>query len=553
MSADAPLGAGPRDGACPMSIASTEPDHPAAGSPAGRHFADAVAAMREPFVVLDAHERLLAWNDAYDALHREDGRSVLRAGMRYAEIQAWRTRTGFFQTVSERLPPPDRTARDARSRGDLTCRLRDGRWMFVERYALPDGRNIGIWTDVTALKEAERKVQETAASLERSQTQLARAQRIAQIGSDERDLATAQVTWSDETYRIFGVSRQTFDMEREHVLALIHPDDRAGMAAAFARGRDELGPLRQEFRIVRPDGAERIIVRDSEVVFDADGTPLRRVGTIQDVTEARVRERLERDLKHALETAKLDLEARVAERTNELRAAQDELVRKERLSVIGQLTAMVAHELRNPLSAIKNTVFALKEGAAPTLARPLARIERSLERCHQIIGELLDFSRMRALNCQERCLDEWLGDLLDEQHLPPGVTVVRAFGAGAARAAFDPDRFRRVIINLVENAAQALAAAEDCAAPTITLRTRLAGAAAEIEIEDNGPGIPPENAGRIFDAFFTTKSFGTGLGLPMVKQIVEQHGGTIALKSAPVRGALFSLRIPLQQRSAEAA
>jgi PAS domain S-box-containing protein len=538
----------------PMTHAMNSADPPAPGLPGGRHFVDAVAEMREPFVVLDAAERLLAWNRAYDELHREaDGAPVLRAGMSYAEMQDWRARTGFFRSVSEQPPPAAADAAHVRSRGDLTAQLRDGRWMIVERYALPDGRNIGVWTDITALMETEQQLRATAASLGRSQAQLALAQRIAQIGSDERDLASEAVTWSDETYRIFGVARDEFALTRASVLALVHPDDRAAMASAFASGRDALGPQRQEFRVVRPDGAERIIVRESEVARDGDGTPLRRIGTIQDVTEARVRERLERDLTRALETAKLELEARVDERTRQLQAAQDELLRKERLSAIGQLTAMVAHELRNPLSAIKNTLHALKEGAGPTLARPVARMERSLERCHQIIGELLDFTRVRALQCHERCLDEWLGDLLDEQHLPAEIALVRALQAGAARAAFDPDRLRRVIINLVENAAQALAEAKDRPDPTITLGTRLAGERVEIVIEDNGPGIPPENAARIFDPFFTTKSTGTGLGLPMVKQIVEQHGGDIALASTPGQGTRFSIRIPLHQRPAAAA
>jgi len=352
------------------------------GTPGAAHFADAVAAMREPFVVLDRDERLLAWNRAYDALHREaDGTPVLRVGMSYAEMQEWRARTGFFRSVSACQPLPESAGSAERPRGDITCQIRDGRWMFVERYALPDGRNIGLWTDITALKETERQLRHTAASLGRSEAQLARAQRIAQIGSDERDLASARTTWSDETYRIFGVAREQFEVTRENVLALVHPDDRAAVARMFDRGREALGPLRQEFRIIRPDGAERIIVRESEMVFDADGTPLRRIGSLQDVTDARARERLERELKRALEAAKCDLEARVAERTRQLEAAQDELLRKERLSAIGQLTAMVAHELRNPLSAIKNTIFALKSGAAPALTRPIERIERSLARC----------------------------------------------------------------------------------------------------------------------------------------------------------------------------
>jgi PAS domain S-box-containing protein len=524
------------------------------GLPDGRHFADAVAEMREPFVVLDRDERLLAWNHAYEALHRDpDGSTVLFVGMTYAEMQAWRNRVGFFRSVTERSAPAaaDRTNRV--SRGDITCQLRDGRWMFVERYALPDGRNIGIWTDVTALKETEQQLRATADRLGRSEAQLARAQHIARIGSDDRDLATDEVTWSDETYRIFGVTRDSFILDREHVVALLHPDDRAEMESAFDHARDEPGPLHHEFRIVRSDGAERIIVRESEVVFDASGRPVRRIGTYQDVTELRVRERLERDLTNALEASKLELEARVEERTRQLQAAQDELLRKERLSAIGQLTASVAHELRNPLAAIKNTIFALKESPDPTLTRPLARMERSLDRCQQIIAELLDYSRARALQCQERCLDQWLRDLLDEQQLPAGIAVVRLLEAGAVRVTFDPDRLRRVIINLVENAAQALAEAKDCRGPTITLRTRPAADGIEIDVADNGPGIAPENVARIFDPFFSTKSFGTGLGLPMVKQIVEQHGGAIALASTQGQGTCFSIRIPLTQRSAEAA
>jgi signal transduction histidine kinase len=246
------------------------------------------------------------------------------------------------------------------------------------------------------------------------------------------------------------------------------------------------------------------------------------------------------------------LEQRVDERTRELKAAQDELLKKARLSTIGQLTATVAHELRNPLSAIKNTVFALKEmpgAAGASLARPLARMERSVMRCNEIISELLDYTRLRELNCEARAVDDWLGELLDEQVVPSTVTLARELQTDPALARFDPDRFRRVIINLIENSAQAFT---DQAGAHIVLSTRVIDGAIAIAIEDNGPGIPPDTLARVFEPLFSTKSFGTGLGLPVVKQIVEQHGGTIELTSTVGIGTRALVRIPLHRNEAAA-
>lgn len=536
----------------------------------GPQLQDVVAEMRQPFVVLDADERLSAWNRAYAELHHEHGTCILRPGMDFKELTAWRLSTGFFCATSAR--PARGTARqvDYQAKGEVTYQLRDGRWMFVDRHSLPDGRHIGIWIEITALKIAEDQLRATADRLSRSEEQLSRAQRIAQIGSDDRDFASGTVTWSDETFRIFGVTRDSFKVTRDHALALIHPDDRAAISNVFgSAAAAEHAPSCHEFRIIRPDGVERTIVRESEIVFDEAGNPARRIGTFQDVTEMRAREKLERVLQRALRAAKDeaeaaaraleaangDLERRVAERTRQLTAAQDELLKNERLSAIGQLTAFVAHELRNPLSAIKNTLFAMKDmvASAPPLVRSVARMERSVERCSQIIAELLDYSRMRNLESEERCFDEWLTGVVEEQAIPEGIAVARDLQAGAARVVFDPNRLRRVIINLVENAAQALAAAEEaCPAPEITVRTRLSAEELEIVVEDNGPGIPPENAERVFEPLFSTKSFGTGLGLPMVKQIIEQHGGTIELTSAPGKGARFLISIPLHREAAAA-
>jgi PAS domain S-box-containing protein len=245
----------------------------------------------------------------------------------------------------------------------------------------------------------------------------------------------------------------------------------------------------------------------------------------------------------------LELTRRVDERTAELRSAQEELLRSERLSVLGRLTATVAHELRNPLSAIRNSIYALKEvvaGKGLTLDRPLARIERSIGRCDRIVTDLLDYARSRHLQRAPHVLEDWLAEVLDEQKLPENVTLSRGFGAPGVVAAFDPDRLRRVIVNLVENAAQSLGDAErEGRRLEIAVETRQSDRQIEIAVIDTGQGIPPDVLPKIFEPLFSTKSFGTGLGLPTVKQIVEQHGGEIEVSSELGAGTRVLVRLPL--------
>ncbi|GEM_PF-2132746 len=229
--------------------------------------------------------------------------------------------------------------------------------------------------------------------------------------------------------------------------------------------------------------------------------------------------------------------------------AEAELLKKDRLSVLGQLTATVAHELRNPLSAIRNTLFSVKEmatGAGVKLDRPIARMERSIDRCNRIIGDLLEYARTRELRCAAVGFDHWLGEVLSEQSLPATVSLVTDFGAPDAMVMIDGERVRRVVINLIDNAAQALGEMPpDGGERRITVRTAIADGAVELAVEDTGTGITPENLARIFEPLFSTKSFGTGLGLATVKQIVGQHGGYIDVNSEVGRGTRFTVSLPL--------
>jgi signal transduction histidine kinase len=242
------------------------------------------------------------------------------------------------------------------------------------------------------------------------------------------------------------------------------------------------------------------------------------------------------------------LERRVEERTAALNDAHQELLRKERLAALGQLTATVAHELRNPLSAIRNTLVVIRDAvgrARLDLERPLGRVGRSIDRCDGIIADLLDYTRISELRLAPAMADAWLLEVLHDQHLPAEIALVLDPGAPDCKISIDRDRMRRVVINLIENAVQAMAEPLPSGRERrIMVSTAASAASYALTIADSGPGIAPEVLPKVFEPLFSTKSFGTGLGLPTVKQIVEQHEGTVELMSTPGTGAMFIVRLP---------
>jgi signal transduction histidine kinase len=332
----------------------------------------------------------------------------------------------------------------------------------------------------------------------------------------------------------------------------------SGCVAIFGVSRPILQMAQTMKRIAARDLSAEIVGvgRHGEIGEMADALKIFKTNAIQlhaVHAELEAAKEAAEEANRATQTANATLELRIDERTRELHAAQDELLKKERLSIIGQITATVAHELRNPLSAIRNSAFAMRQFATaggPPIERPVARIERSVNRCERIVAELLDYTRARDLRCEVRRLDEWLGELAAELAPPPGGAIALELGAADIEVKLDTDRFRRVVINLVENAVQAMAEVKEGAAPPrLVLRTRSLERAVELEIEDNGPGIAPDTLAKVFEPLFSTKSFGTGLGLPTVKQIVEQHEGSIVLMSTVGEGTRAVIRLPRERKS----
>lgn len=247
-----------------------------------------------------------------------------------------------------------------------------------------------------------------------------------------------------------------------------------------------------------------------------------------------------------------------------LKDAQDALVRKGQMEQMGQLTATIAHELRNPLGAVRTSAFLIErkiKGKELGIEPQMLRINNGITRCDDIITQLLDFSRSKQLTCRLGDLDQWLEKIVAEeaQRLPTVVSINCMLGLNGRNVPFDPSRLQRAIINLVSNASEAMVGSgEDpsrfaTAVPIIAINTEIDGDFAVISVSDNGPGISTENLKKIRKPLFTTKSFGTGLGLPAVDQIVNQHGGSLEIQSEPGSGAKFMIRLPLNSPLEDAA
>lgn len=249
-----------------------------------------------------------------------------------------------------------------------------------------------------------------------------------------------------------------------------------------------------------------------------------------------------------------ELEEKVQARTRDLEAAQDELIKSERLSVLGKLTAIVSHELRNPLGVIRSSVFYLTRKLDSTDAKTtkhLDRIEQQVGLCDSIIGELLEYTRGRRSTGVQGEINPWLDEILDQIATPNGVVVSRALSPLLPIVQFDREKMRRVIINLVENAIQAvlarqvaLAEADDPYRPRVKVTTSMEGRGVRIDVDDNGIGMDEQTASRAFEPLFTTRARGTGLGLAIVRKIVEEHNGTVSLESRPDSGTTVTVVIP---------
>lgn len=246
------------------------------------------------------------------------------------------------------------------------------------------------------------------------------------------------------------------------------------------------------------------------------------------------------------------LEVKVQERTRELEDAQAELVKREKLSVLGQLTATVSHELRNPLGVIRSSAFYLRNRLGSEddkVVKHLARIEQHVILCDGIVGDLLEFTRGQLSAKAPGNLNVWLEGILNIMQVPTGIVLEHCLDGDLPLLRFDPDKLRRVVQNLVNNASHAVAdrAGKDAVggyAPGIVVSTSCGEGVIQLVVEDNGCGMDSDTVERAFEPLFTTRAQGTGLGLAIVRKIVEEHGGSVAVASRPGYGTQVTVTLP---------
>jgi signal transduction histidine kinase len=219
----------------------------------------------------------------------------------------------------------------------------------------------------------------------------------------------------------------------------------------------------------------------------------------------------------------------------------------ERLATIGQFAASIGHELRNPLGVMESSLYLLDQhlGAAvtaqPNVRKHLDRIAMEVKKSTKTIHDLLDLARDRAPRKQTTALADLLSASIEEALLPTGVVVERHIAADAITIDADPDQLRQVLSNLLTNSVQA-------GASNLVFSSEPVAGGVALRVKDDGPGVPPEVRDRIFEAMFTTKAKGSGLGLSLCRQVVEAHGGTLELEPS-AQGATFLIALPHAARS----
>ncbi len=247
-------------------------------------------------------------------------------------------------------------------------------------------------------------------------------------------------------------------------------------------------------------------------------------------------QQLDRAVKQ-LEDVNNHLETLVEERTRKLLAAQEELRRKERLSMLGTLAGSIGHELRNPLTVIAASAYflanRLNNGDAK-IQRHLKMITHQITASNRIISNLLDFTRDKQPQRETSNLNSLVREALDRSSIPRHVSLSLALAPGSLDVHVDPEQIIQVLVNLISNAVQAMPHGGD-----LRIETFAKNDSRGVAVIDNGRGIRPEDAPKIFQPLFTTKQKGIGLGLAVSKKIVESNGGRIWFESTPGQGTRF--------------
>lgn len=373
-----------------------------------------------------------------------------------------------------------------------------------------------ISRDHSALKRSEERAR-------RSEKMLVDTQGVAHLGTWEWDISEPTATWSDELYRIYGLTPETYTPSYEAYLTMVHPDDRARVVEATNRVFKESVPYSHDERIFRPDGTVRHLHTWAFPLHDRDGKLTHLIGVCQDITDRALAE-------EALQRANAVLETRVAERTRELEA----------------FNTMVSHDLRSPLAVIQMAAELLAKDVPPSSQVLIERIRRTVSNMSALMDNLLTFARVSETSVQvvEVDVTAMAHDIADELRVASDArTAVFAIEDGL-RVTGDHGLFRIALSNLLANAWKYTERRDET---RIEVGMCERDGARVLFIRDNGIGFDSAQASDLFEPFRRLQNAagfrGTGVGLAIVRRILQRHGATITAESTLGEGATFFIRM----------
>jgi PAS domain S-box-containing protein len=423
--------------------------------------------------------------------------------------------------------------REGKVTTELTLKRKDGSTFFGELASKTFTDNDGtkkatiVIRDITEHKKTEQKLRE-------SRDRLELAQHIANLGSWEFNAKKDEALWSKQLYDIFGLNPKTRAPNIAEYSKLIHPDDlkmvveRSEKFQANARLGDTIS---FDYRIVTPQGLTKFIHTGRQVIeVDYDDKPSRIMGIEQDITDRK-------NIEQQLEQYSKSLEMLVEERTKELRE-------KERLAGIGETAGMVGHDIRNPLQAIVSELYIAKQVMQEAKYKDTKEafesidfIQEQIDYISKIVQDLQDYARPLMPECQEVDISDVLVNVFSTISLPDKIKL-KVHIKGTPKAKTDPTFLKRALTNLVNNAIQAMA---DGGELTVTASENEKSTI--ITVVDTGVGIPESVKPFIFKPLVTTKAKGQGLGLAVVKRLVETLGGQVRFESQEGKGTTFTIEL----------
>jgi two-component system sensor kinase FixL len=363
--------------------------------------------------------------------------------------------------------------------------------------------------------------------LRESEHRMALVTHAANLGMWVWDVVKDEVWMTDKGRALFGLSPDAL-LDYRTLVARVHPEDRSTQKAAIRRALENQDEYASEYRVLLPDGQVRWIAGRGRVEFSGS-KPLRMRGVSLDITERKQAE---------LEAARQRMD----------------LAHASRLTMVGELTASIAHEINQPLGAILSnaeTADILLESKQPQLEevqRILADIRKDDLRASETIRRVRELLRKRELELKPIDLNAVISDvlrLLDGETHRRGVEIEKQFVDALPAVRGDAIHLQQVLLNLILNGMEAVSESS-ATNRRITIGTAYDGKDnVEVVVEDSGPGIPSERLALLFDSFFTTKPHGMGLGLSIVRSIVEAHGGRIWAENNSSGGACFRFTLPV--------